>query len=246
MSNKSKTLFTRTLTSTQTALGIFVILPLFLYCTTYISSAITKFIILTFNLSVSAIWVSLSINMTADLIVASVCLILLWDFLSPQFKDFFRHPGKILIGALIGLALSYGANIVSNILLTMLNASGNSANQSAVENILKNYPAYMAINTIILAPIAEEFVFRGVIFTAIRKHNRFLAYLVSALAFGFVHVMSAVFAGHMDELLKMIPYSAMGAVFAYVHEHNDNICGSIGTHMLLNGIATSIILFLGS
>ena len=94
-----------------------------------------------------------------------------------------------------------------------------------------------------LAPVGEELIFRGVIFTGLRKYNRVLAYVVSAFLFGFIHVMSSVFAGNILEMVQMIPYMCSGLVFAYVYESTDNIWGSILTHMT-NNIVAMVVLFL--
>ena len=63
----------------------------------------------------------------------------------------------------------------------------------------------MIFMTVFLAPVTEELIFRGVVFTSVREHSRVLAYVISALLFGFIHVMDSVLAGNLSEMVQMIP-----------------------------------------
>ena len=139
----------------------------------------------------------------------------------------------------------YTCNIISNLLLSLFADTTTSVNQSTVVSLAKVNPAIMFITAVILAPISEELIFRGFLFTWLRKHNRILAYVVSGFMFGFVHVLSTVLTGNFKELIQMIPYVMMGLVYCFIYEHENNITAPILGHMTNNLIAM-VTIFIAS
>ena len=235
--------FTRRLSTQEFVLGCVILLPLFFYSNSYIVSALIKWFILTFKVSAYSTTATVWLNFMVDLINALAGLLILRQFISRQWKDFMKNKSTILIaGCIVGVFLNYIANGVGNGIISLFVRRTTSINQQQVEALTKNLPILMLITTGLLAPIGEELIFRGVIFTGIRKYNKILAYLVSAFLFGFIHVMSSVFAGNISEMIQMIPYMGSGLVFAYIYESQDNIFASILTHMTNNLIAILILI----
>ena len=237
--------FTRRLSGQELVLGCVILLPLFFYCNSYIGTAIVKWIILTFNLSVTTNTATVWLNFAVDLITALIALVILRKFIKRQWKDFMNNKLSIIIaGCLVGYFFTLCANAVGNSIVKIFVDQSSSVNQQQVESLTKSIPAIMFFVTGFLAPIGEELIFRGVIFTGLRKYNRVLAYVVSAFLFGFIHVMNSVFAGNIGEMIQMIPYVCSGLVFAYIYESTDNIWGSILTHMTNNIIAIVVLMLL--
>ena len=236
--------FTRRLSGQELVLGCVILLPLFFYCNSYIGTAIVKWTILTFNLSVAANTATIWLNFVIDLTTALVAVIILRKFIRRQWKDFMNNKFSIVVaGCFLGFFLNICSNAVGNSIVKIFVDQSQSVNQQQVESLAKSIPALMFIVTGFLAPIGEELIFRGVIFTGLRKYNRVLAYVVSAFLFGFIHVMNSVFAGNIGEMIQMIPYVCSGIVFAYIYESTDNIWSSILTHMTNNIFAMLVLLF---
>ena len=232
--------FTRRLSGQELVLGCLILLPLFFYCNSYIGSAIVKWTILTFNLSITSINANIWLNFVVDLITALVAVIILRKFIKRQWKDFMNNKLSIIVaGCFLGFFLNICANAIGSSIVKLFVDQSSSVNQQQVESLTKSIPAIMFFVTGFLAPIGEELIFRGVVFTGLRKYNRFLAYAVS----GFIHVMNLVFAGNIFEMVQMIPYAFSGLVFAYIYESTDNIWASILTHMTNNIFALLVILF---
>ena len=77
----------------------------------------------------------------------------------------------------------------------------------------------------ILIPIAEELVFRGLIFRRIRTATNFMqACLLSAVVFGAFH-------GNMIQMMYGV---LMGLLFAYVYEKYGSLKAPIFAHMTVN------------
>lgn len=235
--------FTRRLSTQELILGCVILLPLFFYSNSYIVSALVKWFILTFKVAAYSTTATVWLNFLIDFINAVVGLLILNKFFKRQLRDFFKNKTDILIaGCIVGLFMNYIANGVGSAIVSLFVSSSKSVNQQQVESLAHSLPVLMFITTGILAPIGEELIFRGIIFTGIRKYNRVLAYLVSGFVFGFIHVMNSVLAGNMIEMVQMIPYMLSGFVFAYIYESQNNICASILTHMTNNIISLLFIL----
>ncbi len=94
--------------------------------------------------------------------------------------------------------------------------------------------AISGVALIVVAPIAEELIFRGFIFKGLRKSFGFIgATFVSSLIFGIVH-------GQLNVALDTF---SLGLFLCYLYEKTSSIWVSIALHSLKNGIAFYLIFF---
>jgi hypothetical protein len=85
--------------------------------------------------------------------------------------------------------------------------------------------------TCVVAPISEEILFRGFIFTALRNwHGTLPAAILTGLLFGGVHVGSA-------PLLDLVPLAALGFGLCLLYRYSGSLYPCIVTHSLNNSIA---------
>ena len=89
---------------------------------------------------------------------------------------------------------------------------------------------------VFIAPIVEEFVFRGILFRALLRHRRFTyAALLSGAYFALVHLHAPSF----------LPLLALSAAFSAGYAATGSILTPIVMHMLFNGVSL-IVYFAGS
>ena len=131
---------------------------------------------------------------------------------------------------IIGLCIMMLSNIIISYYFP-----GGSANEEAVQNIIKQVPIYMIFSTIIYAPFVEELIFRKSIRDII--DNDYLYIIISGLTFGFVHTLAG---STLHELIYIIPYGALGSCFAIMHVKTKNIYTSMTFHMIHNAIIVFI------
>lgn len=84
--------------------------------------------------------------------------------------------------------------------------------------------------TCIVAPMCEEFLFRGYIFTALRSWGTLPAAVVTALLFGGVHVSSAPVA-------DLVPLAALGFGLCLLYRYTGSLYPGMAAHSLNNSIA---------
>ena len=141
------------------------------------------------------------------------------------------NPARIVLGALcaalLAIPLAMAAKILSTLIL--LKFSHAPVVQEAVRTVQSaNSPPEMALIilwVIVIAPLSEECLFRGVLYPAIKDtgHPR-LALWASALLFGAIH-------GHLDTFL---PLTLFGILLALLYEKTGNLISPILTHAFFN------------
>ena len=126
--------------------------------------------------------------------------------------------------------------IVTNSLISSITQS---MPQNEIQNrtLFNSLPLYSIISSIFLAPITEEIVFRASLKDLPLNIN--LKSLLSALIFGFIHV---IFNG---DFIFTIPYAALGFFLARTYYETDNIYTSIFIHMFHNGLCLLVLFTMG-
>ena len=91
-----------------------------------------------------------------------------------------------------------------------------------------------ALLVCVVAPIAEEFVFRGYMFTALRGwRGMWPAAIVTGLAFGAIHIGSA-------QLIFLVPLAFFGMALCVLYDRTGSLYPGIATHAINNAIAFGI------
>lgn len=95
---------------------------------------------------------------------------------------------------------------------------------------------YLAFFAVVLAPVAEEFIFRGVLFPFVRQLGwPRLAWLGTSFLFALIHLNAPTF----------VPLFVLALVLTWIYDHTDCLLASIMVHSLFNA-SNLVILFLQS
>ena len=90
-----------------------------------------------------------------------------------------------------------------------------------------------AVVVVVIAPIVEELIFRGMGYSLLERYGRALAIVVVGVAFGLAH-------GLVDALPVLV---ALGAGLAWLRSKTGSVFPGMATHAIFNGIAVlSVIL----
>ena len=90
----------------------------------------------------------------------------------------------------------------------------------------------------VLTPIVEEALFRGLMFGSLRKYSRSLGYVVSILVYAFYAAQQYAFTpGNVDlrYLLLMVRYLPMAAALTWSYDNGGSVWTPIFLRMALNG-----------
>ena len=107
------------------------------------------------------------------------------DYVEQSWESM-KKPGWLLFLILFGAAASHGLNL----LVSLFNINGIFGSYEAVEaEIFAPGVIFVIIRALILAPIAEELVFRALVFRRMKEYTSFWpAALVSSALFGLYHM----------------------------------------------------------
>lgn len=119
-----------------------------------------------------------------------------------------------------------------------------SANESSVRNMIEIEPVFACIYVILLAPFIEEFGYRLGAFGYTKKYGKVLAYLLSGLLFGLLHLTGSIGSdiNVLTEVLSLVVYSMCGLILCFAYDSTNSLCVSTIAHMISNIIAV-ILLF---
>lgn len=223
-----KNRFTDTMTGIQRSLGL-VYLPM-------------HYFILPILVSMLGSYVQKPIsNAAANLIYYApgfvLCFTVMYSYLRTGFDILLDKKLFMLLSYFytfcIYMMLSF---VTSFLLLLILRDSLANPNNVTVQKMIfaEGTGPYLAI-AVLIAPIVEEVLFRGVVFGGIRKKSRWAAFTVSIVLFSFYHVWQYLLI-EMDPivLVYMIQYIPAGFALALCYEQTNCIWMSILFHMTVN------------
>ena len=146
----------------------------------------------------------------------------------------------LMIGSAVGLVIML--SMIGAILTILIGHTTVSQNQASINQTLTTGTLTriaMFFLAVVIAPLIEETMFRGIVMNTWFKNNRYYAdVLLSAVLFGVFHTTTDL------SLATVTPYVVMGAVFALIYRKTGNLAVNIYTHMLYNAIVVSVSLFL--
>ena len=146
-------------------------------------------------------------------------------------QNILRLFGAVVVGFLILL----GSNELVTSLAERLIPGFVNSNNAAVADMVRINPVTMSLSLILLVPLAEECLFRGLFFVGLAGRNRGLAYLISVCAFCAIHVLGYV--GTVDSLtlgICFVQYIPAGLVLAWSCEKTGSVCAPMLIHAAIN------------
>ena len=115
-------------------------------------------------------------------------------------------------------------------------------NNETVGSLISDNEYIMMAVTIILAPVIEETLVRGLVFGSIRPTSRVMAYIVSVVLFTLMHNWQYFLlypAGKV--LLSCIPYLPASVALAWTYEKAGTIWAPITLHALINALSFGLL-----
>lgn len=158
-------------------------------------------------------------------------------FLWISIKEAARTPWRCLRFAALGFLLYYlVSSLLSNVIVWAYPSFFN-VNDSTIAELSQEHTVLMNFATILLVPVYEEILYRGLIFQGLHEKSRVLAYTVSMLVFSSIHVMGYVgIYDFLTLLLCFVQYLPAGAALAWAYERADTIAAPILMHIAINQI----------
>ena len=156
-------------------------------------------------------------------------------FLWENLKNFKRELKNSLYAVLGGFGIYYVLNIAVNILIMNLMPEYSNVNNDNIASLTDVYYLPMFLCTVLLVPVTEEVLYRGMLFGLPWQKNRYLAYFVSTLVFSLIHMVGYIGQAPISYLLiGLFQYVPATIGMGYAYEKADSICAPMLIHMFVN------------
>jgi len=204
----------------------------------FLLGEVLHFIVLAFELPLSMVQLNL-IYMAIGTVFLLICM---RRYLQASFVRYREYGVRNLLLFLAGYGIRIGLSIpISILLLFTIPDFIVTPNTDAVLELVAISFLPTAFLAVVLAPIVEEILFRGVLFGSLVRKNRILAYVVSTLIFAFLHIRGFLFNDPSPTLLLvMLIYIPPGLALAWVYEKSGSLWTPIFLHALMNLIAIAL------
>ena len=148
--------------------------------------------------------------------------------------SFFK--AKDLARLVLSYLVIFANNLFGAALLRLMNESTTS-NQSTINNLVQDSSLISSFCLLVLiAPICEEILCRGIIPKKIFRGKEKLGYLVGAVVFALLHTPT--------NLPSLLIYGGMSTVLTWTAYRTERLEMSILLHMIVNGIAFCLLALL--
>lgn len=141
---------------------------------------------------------------------------------------------SVAIGLALAIPAWVGVTLFANLVTTVLKALGFEQDTGIVDTvILRGDPTVIVLAVVLVAPIAEELFFRGVVYNAWeREHGTRVAVFGSAALFAVIH----------GSLYLFFPIFALGVALALVYRSTRSLPAVIVMHAGFNATTVTIAL----
>ena len=162
-------------------------------------------------------------------------LLIFRKFLSRNWGTAKNNLLRMGLYVLLGLFLYWASSLVMAEVTYYLMPDFVNINDMSIAAMSQGGFLLTAIGTVILVPVAEECLFRGLLFRGMYSQSRWAAYAISSLCFCLPHVSAYIGSYDWAVLaLCFIQYLPAGLILAWSYEKSNTIFTPILIHTIIN------------
>ena len=158
-------------------------------------------------------------------------------YLRSNLRHFGKHFGRSLGIATAGFLVYWAVNLVISLAITLYWPDFTNANDANLAGMSGEcYWVFFAC-TVLLVPLTEEVMFRGVLFGSVCKLSPVLAYIFSALIFSAIHIVPYIGSEGFTlttALISLVQYLPPSLCLAWVYEKSGTIFAPALVHCAVN------------
>ena len=159
-------------------------------------------------------------------------------FLLQSLKDALRVPFPTIWLALLGYMGNMALSELLTVLLLVLIPNFANINDLNIVLMLREEFSLVAFGIVVLVPVVEETLFRGMIFRNLYDRSPAGAYLISMFAFAAIHVTGYIGSAEpVFILLSFLQYLPAGYCLCFAYRRSGTIISPILMHMIVNAVA---------
>ena len=178
---------------------------------------------------------ALGINLIFYVINFVAIVFILRSYLEKDAAGALENAGRLILASLGGFALYWISNLSLAATIQHLWPDFFNVNDAAISAIGKDNLLLMGLGTVVFVPLAEELLYRGLLFGALQRRSRILAYFISVVVFCAIHVSGYV--GQYEPLhlaLCFVQYIPAGLILAGAYDFSGSIFAPVLIHTAIN------------
>ena len=145
-----------------------------------------------------------------------------------------------------GFGVYYLMSVAVNTLIFQLDPDFANVNDANIGGMVAESPTLMHLALIVAAPLAEECLFRGWIFTGLAEKNVPLAYIVTCGFFSAAHVVGYIgLYEPVTLVLCFLQYIGPSFALCWTCRKNDSLMAPLLLHMTINAISCALMPLMG-
>ena len=159
-------------------------------------------------------------------------------YLLSQLRTLSNGITMIVGVSLVGLLTYWIANFFMAQVILAIDPNFHSINDTAIQGMVQENFGLMLFGTVLLVPVTEECLFRGLLFRGLYDRNPILAWICSVALFCAVHIVGYIGAYPLDTmLLCFIQYIPAGVILAGAYRFSGSLLSPILIHAMVNLLA---------
>ena len=164
-------------------------------------------------------------------------LLIFHDFLGRSLSQLFNHIIDALQAAILGFVAYYVCYHAIDWLVSLLVPGYTNYNDASIAALSRGNYFLTLVGTVILVPLAEECLYRGLIFRNLYRKSRWAAYCISITAFACIHILGYIGQYSAKELIiAVVQYVPAGLWLAWSYIKGGTIFVPIAIHAAVNFI----------
>ena len=163
-------------------------------------------------------------------------------FLLSSIQKAWQNRWKCLRFAALGFLFYYIAMLMISYGIMKFYPDFSNVNDATIMALAEEHRTLMTFCTVLLVPVAEETLYRGLFFQGLHHRSRLLAYSISTLMFASIHVFGYI--GLFDGttlLLCFLQYLPAGLCLAWAYTKADTIFAPILIHTIINAVSIGLV-----
>ena len=159
-------------------------------------------------------------------------------FLRDSLVAAWRDIWNFIQAVVLGYVAYWAASKAMDLIMSYLLPGFSNVNDASIAAMAKANYTLMLIGVVFLVPLAEEVLYRGLIFRNLWQSSKVVAYLVSMAAFAAIHVLGYIGSEDITTLvICFLQYLPAGLCLAWTYTKADNIFAPTVVHAIVNAIA---------
>ena len=205
-----------------------------------------QMLVVPFVVALVCVWMGIEsetiINVICFFANAALAFLVFRRLLVSSFRNASRSWTETVITAAKGFGLYWLLNLAVTMVILNIQPDFGNVNDASINVMIDELPALMTVAVIFAAPLAEECLFRGWLFTGLAEKSVPLAYIVTCGFFSAAHVISYI--GLYDPLTLLLcfaQYLGPSIALCWTCERSDSLCAPLLLHMAVNALGCILL-----